>query len=76
MGSVIDLGRGPQVRLRWLQRLYHSNDYDAAALLQPSSLIILALCAVLLRTSQVKYYYLEGLGDQILSIANAIVPTE
>jgi len=43
---------------------------------QPGSLIILAHYAVLLRRSQKKYWYLEGVADQILSVADAFVPTE
>ena len=43
---------------------------------QPGSLIILAHYAVLLRRSREQYWYLEGVAEQILNIANAFVPTE
>jgi hypothetical protein len=43
---------------------------------QPGSLIILAHYAVLLRRSSEKYWYLEGVAEQILNIADAFVPSE
>jgi hypothetical protein len=43
---------------------------------QPGSLIILAHFAVLLRRSREQYWYLEGVAEQIINIANAFVPTE
>jgi hypothetical protein len=42
---------------------------------QPGSLIILAHYGVLLHRSQ-QYWYLEGVAEQLLNIANTIVPTE
>jgi hypothetical protein len=42
---------------------------------QPGSLIILAHYAVLLHRSA-HYWYLEGVAEQLLSIANAFVPKE
>jgi hypothetical protein len=42
---------------------------------QPGSLIILAHYAVLLRRGE-QYWYLDRVAEQILSIANAFVPTE
>lgn len=42
---------------------------------QPGSLIILAHYAVILRRSE-QYWYLEGVAEQLLSIANAFVPSE
>ncbi|KAH7066743.1 hypothetical protein BKA63DRAFT_425584 [Paraphoma chrysanthemicola] len=42
---------------------------------QPGSLIILAHYAVLLHRSQ-HYWYLEGVAEQIMHIANALVPSE
>jgi hypothetical protein len=42
---------------------------------QPGSLIILAHYAVLLHRSS-RYWYLEGVAEQLLSIANAFVPAE
>jgi hypothetical protein len=42
---------------------------------QPGSLIILAHYAVLLRRSE-QYWYLEGVAEQILKIADAFVPSE
>ncbi|KAF2828114.1 hypothetical protein CC86DRAFT_381072 [Ophiobolus disseminans] len=43
---------------------------------QPGSLIILAHYAVLFRRSRDRHWYLEGVAEQILSIANAFVPME
>ncbi|KAF2033932.1 hypothetical protein EK21DRAFT_97746 [Setomelanomma holmii] len=42
---------------------------------QPGSLVILAHYAVLLRRSE-QYWYLEGVTEQIMNIANALVPLE
>ncbi|KAH8727988.1 hypothetical protein GQ44DRAFT_702487 [Phaeosphaeriaceae sp. PMI808] len=42
---------------------------------QPGSLIILAHYAVLLRRSE-RYWFLEGVAEQILNIANTLIPTE
>jgi hypothetical protein len=42
---------------------------------QPGSLIILAHYAVLLHRSN-QYWYLEGVAEQLLNIANTFVPTE
>jgi hypothetical protein len=42
---------------------------------QPGSLIILAHYAVLLHRSE-HYWYLEGVAEQIINIANALVPSE
>jgi hypothetical protein len=43
---------------------------------QPGSLIVLAHYAVLLRRSREQYWYLEGVAEQIIDVANAFVPTE
>jgi hypothetical protein len=42
---------------------------------QPGSLIILAHYAVIIRRSE-HYWYLEGVAEQILDVANAFVPSE
>ncbi|KAJ4988503.1 sterol uptake control protein 2 [Stagonosporopsis vannaccii] len=43
---------------------------------QPGSLIIYAHYAVLLRKSSVHYWYLAGVAEQILQVAEALVPSE
>ena len=43
---------------------------------QPGSLIIYAHYAVLLRKSSVRYWYLAGVAEQILQVAEALVPSE
>jgi hypothetical protein len=43
---------------------------------QPGSLIIYAHYAVLLGRSSGQYWYLEGVAEQILHVAEALVPTE
>lgn len=43
---------------------------------QPGSLVILAHYAVLLRRSRDQYWYLEGVAEKLLNIANAFVPME
>lgn len=43
---------------------------------QPGSLIIYAHYAVLLQKSSVRYWYLAGVAEQILRVAEALVPTE
>lgn len=43
---------------------------------QPGSLIIYAHYAVLLQRSSVRYWYLTGMSDQILRVAEALVPNE
>ncbi|KAJ8117155.1 hypothetical protein OPT61_g1577 [Boeremia exigua] len=43
---------------------------------QPGSLIIYAHFAVLLQRSSVRYWYLAGVAEQILRVAEALVPSE
>lgn len=43
---------------------------------QPGSLIIYAHYAVLIQRSCVRYWYLKGMSDQILRVAEALVPNE
>ena len=43
---------------------------------QPGSLIIYAHYAVLFQRSSVRYWYLNGLAEQILRVAEALVPSE
>ena len=43
---------------------------------QPGSLIIYAHYAVLLQRSSVRYWYLTGVAEQILRVAEALVPSE
>ncbi|KAJ4376645.1 hypothetical protein N0V86_006761 [Didymella sp. IMI 355093] len=43
---------------------------------QPGSLIIYAHYAVLLKKSSVRYWYLAGVPEQILRVAEALVPSE
>lgn len=43
---------------------------------QPGSLIIYAHYAVLLQRSSVRYWYLAGVAEQILRVAEALVPSE
>ncbi|KAH6644561.1 hypothetical protein C7974DRAFT_408233 [Boeremia exigua] len=43
---------------------------------QPGSLIIYAHYAVLLQKSSVRYWYLAGVAEQILRVAEALVPSE
>ena len=43
---------------------------------QPGSLIIYAHYAVLLRRSSDQYWYLKGVAEQILRVADSLVPTE
>ena len=43
---------------------------------QPGSLIVYAHYAVLLQRSSVRYWYLNGVAEQILRVAEALVPSE
>jgi hypothetical protein len=43
---------------------------------QPGSLIIYAHYAVLLQRSSEQYWYLKGVAEQILHVADSLVPTE
>ena len=43
---------------------------------QPGSLVVYAHYAVLLQRSSVRYWYLNGVAEQILRVAEALVPSE